>query len=191
MRNKIILSCILVAVILAAFFLYGENSKEIEVAENIEPAKKEISVYVSGQVKTPAVVTLEDTGNLRGVDAVNAAGGLTDLADTEIINLAEPLVDGQHIHIPAKEIIFQEIPAAENSAPNKSAKFAQNNSLININTADKDELTKLRGVGPVIADRILEYRQNNGAFENIEDIKKVKGIGPKTFEKMKDSITVN
>lgn len=191
MRNKIILSCILVAVILAAFFLYGENSKEIEVAENIEPAKKEISVYVSGQVKTPAVVTLEDTGNLRGVDAVNAAGGLTDLADSEIINLAEPLVDGQHIHIPAKEIIFQEIPAAENSAPNKSAKFAQNNSLININTADKDELTKLRGVGPVIADRILEYRQNNGAFENIEDIKKVKGIGPKTFEKMKDSITVN
>ncbi len=181
----------MVAVILAAFFLYGENSKEIEVAENIEPAKKEISVYVSGQVKTPAVVTLEDTGNLRGVDAVNAAGGLTDLADTEIINLAEPLVDGQHIHIPAKEIIFQEIPAAENSAPNKSAKFAQNNSLININTADKDELTKLRGVGPVIADRILEYRQNNGAFENIEDIKKVKGIGPKTFEKMKDSITVN
>lgn len=191
MRNKIILSCILVAVILAAFFLYGENSKEIEVAENIETAKKEISVYVSGQVKTPAVVTLEDTGNLRGVDAVNAAGGLTDLADTEIINLAEPLVDGQHIHIPAKEIIFQEIPAAENSAPNKSAKFAQNNSLININTADKDELTKLRGVGPVIADRILEYRQNNGAFETIEDIKKVKGIGPKTFEKMKDSITVN
>ncbi len=191
MRNKIILSCILVAVILAAFFLYGENSKEIEVAENIEPAKKEISVYVSGQVKTPAVVTLEDTGNLRGVDAVNAAGGLTDLADTEIINLAEPLVDGQHIHIPAKEIIFQEIPAAENSAPNKSAKFAQNNSLININTADKDELTKLRGVGPVIADRILEYRTNNGTFENIEDIKKVKGIGPKTFEKMKDSITVN
>lgn len=191
MRNKIILSCILVAVILAAFFLYGENSKEIEVAENIEPAKKEISVYVSGQVKTPAVVTLEDTGNLRGVDAVNAAGGLTDLADTEIINLAEPLVDGQHIHIPAKEIIFQEIPVAENSAPNKSAKFAQNNSLININTADKEELTKLRGVGPVIADRILEYRQNNGAFETIEDIKKVKGIGPKTFEKMKDSITVN
>jgi len=191
MRNKIILSCILVAVILAAFFLYGENSKEIEVAENIEPAKKEISVYVSGQVKTPAVVTLEDNGNLHAVDAVNAAGGLTDLADSEIINLAEPLVDGQHIHIPAKEIIFQEIPAVENSAPNKSAKFAQNNSLININTADKDELTKLRGVGPVIADRILEYRQNNGAFENIEDIKKVKGIGPKTFEKMKDSITVN
>ena len=179
---------------MAAFFVYGENSKEIEVAENLEPVKKEISVYVSGQVKTPAVVTLEDTGNLHAVDAVNAAGGLTDLADSEIINLAEPLVDGQHIHIPAKEIIFQEIPAVEvgaNSAPNKSAKFAQNNSLININTADEEELKKIRGVGPVLAKRILEYRTNNGAFETIEDIKKVKGIGAKTFEKMRDSITVN
>ena len=194
MRNKIIASCILVVVVMAAFFVYGENSKEIEVAENLEPVKKEISVYVSGQVKTPAVVTLEDTGNLHAVDAVNAAGGLTDLADSEIINLAEPLVDGQHIHIPAKEIIFQEIPAvdvAANSAPNKSAKFAQNNSLININTADEEELKKIRGVGPVLAKRILEYRTNNGAFQAIEDIKKVKGIGAKTFEKMRDSITVN
>ena len=196
MKNKIILSVSLAVIILAAFFLYGENSKEIEVAENVEPVKKEISVYVSGQVKTPAVVKLEDNGNLRGIDAVNAAGGLTDLADSEIINLAEPLVDGQHIHIPAKEIIFQEIPAAEvaavaNSASNKSAKFAQNNSLININTADEEELKKIRGVGPVIAKRILEYRQNNGAFQAIEDIKKVRGIGEKTFEKMRDSITVN
>ena len=196
MRNKIIASCILVVVVMAAFFVYGENSKEIEVAENLEPVKKEISVYVSGQVKTPAVVTLEDTGNLHAVDAVNAAGGLTDLADSEIINLAEPLVDGQHIHIPAKEIIFQEIPAAEvaavaSAAPNKSAKFAQNNSLININTADEEELKKIRGVGPVLAKRILEYRTNNGAFQAIEDIKKVKGIGAKTFEKMRDSITVN
>lgn len=191
MKNKIILGVSLVVIILTAFFLYGENSKEIEVAENLEPAKKEISVYVSGQVKTPAVVTLEDTGNLHAVDAVNAAGGLTDLADSEIINLAEPLVDGQHIHIPAKEIIFQEIPAVANSAPNKSAKFAQNNSLININTADEEELKKISGVGPVLAKRILEYRTNNGAFQTIEDIKKVKGIGAKTFEKMRDSITVN
>lgn len=188
MKNKMIFSAILAVIILAAFFVYGENSTEVQVAENILPVKKEISIYVSGQVKTPAVVTLEDNGNLRGVDAVNAAGGLTDLADTEIINLAEPLVDGQHIHIPTKEIIFQEIPVAS-AAPNKSANFAQGN-LININTADEEELKKIKGVGPVLAKRILEYRQNNGAFQAVEDIKKVKGIGNKTFEKMKDSITV-
>ena len=192
MKNKFILIAILAVIMLAAFFVYGENSTEVQVAENILPVKKEISVYVSGQVKTPAVVTLEDNGTLHAVDAINAAGGLTDLADTEIINLAEPLVDGQHIHIPTKEIIFQEIPAAvavSNSAPNKAVNFAQGN-LININTADEEELKKIKGVGPVLAKRIIEYRTNNGAFQAVEDIKKVKGIGPKTFEKMKDSITV-
>lgn len=186
MKNKIIASSILVVIILAAIFLYEENSGEVQIAENFSPVKKEITVYVSGQVKTPAVVTLDDSGNLRAVDAVNAVGGLTEFADTEIINLAEPLTDGQHIHIPAKEIIFAEIPAA---TPNKSASSAQG-GLININTADETELKKIRGVGPVIAGRIIEYRKSNGFFEKIEDIKKVRGIGEKTFEKMKDSITV-
>lgn len=166
------------------------NSDEITVAQNIETPKKEITVYVSGQVKTPAVVTLEDNGKLRAIDAVNAVGGLTDLADTEIVNLAEPLIEGQHIHIPTKEIIFQELPAVANSAPNKSVNFAQG-GLININTADEKELQSIRGVGPVIAGRIVEYRTQNGAFNSIEEIKKVRGIGEKTFEKMKDSITVN
>ena len=191
MKQKMILSASLAVIILAAFFVYGENSKEIPVAENIEPPKKEISVYISGQVKTPAVVKLEDTGNLRAVDAVNAVGGLTDLADTEIINLAEPLFDGQHIHIPTKEIIFQEIPVVTASSANKSSGGVAQGNLININTADEKELQNLKGVGPVIAGRIVEYRTNNGAFQTIEDIKKVRGIGAKTFEKMKDSITVN
>lgn len=186
MKNKIIVSSILAVVILAAFFLFGDNSKEIQIAENLEPTKKEITVYISGQVKTPAVVTLEDNGKLLAVDAINAVGGLTEMADTEIINLAEPLTDGQHIHIPTKEIIFQEFPAA---TPNKSAHFAQGD-LININTADEIELQKIRGVGKVIAGRIIEYRTNNGAFQSIEEIKKVRGIGDKTFEKMKDTITV-
>ena len=188
MKNKIIFSSILVVIILAAIFLYGNDSAEVQVAENLEPVKRELTVYVSGQVKTPAVVTLEDNGKLRAVDAINAVGGLTEFADTEIVNLAEPLIDGQHIHIPAKDIIFSEIPPAA-SSPNKSANFAQGN-LININTADETELQKIRGVGKVIAGRIIEYRNSNGFFEKIEDIKKVRGIGEKTFEKMKNSITV-
>lgn len=191
MKNKIIFSASLVVIILAAFFVYSENSNEIKIAENVPPPKKEISVYVSGQVKTPAVVKLEDTGNLRAVDAVNAVGGLTDLADTEIVNLAEPLFDGQHIHIPTKEIFLQEIPAPSNSSTSKSFGGVAQGNLININTADETELKKIRGVGPVIAGRIIEYRTNNGAFQSIEEIKKVRGIGEKTFEKMRDSITVH
>ncbi|MBO4400497.1 MAG: helix-hairpin-helix domain-containing protein [Selenomonadaceae bacterium] len=99
------------------------------------------------------------------------------------------MFDGWHIHIPAKEIFLQEIAAA--SAPTKSGTFAQAGSLININTANETELQQIRGIGPVIASRIVEYRQQNGAFKTIEDIKKVRGIGNKTFEKMRASITVN
>lgn len=188
MNNRKILIPVLVVIILAAFFLYDGKSDEVQISQTAAPVKKEITVYVSGQVKTPAVITLEDNGKLRAVDAVNAVGGLTELADTEIVNLAEPLLDGQHIHIPTKEIIFQELPAAV-STSGKSASFAQGN-LININTADEKELQNIRGVGPVIASRIVEYRTINGAFQSVEEIKKVRGIGEKTFQKMKDSITV-
>lgn len=192
MQKKIILiASAAIILVCASFFIFSSfDEEEIPVVPET-PAPKKIAVYVSGQVKTPAVVTLEDTGSLRAVDAVNAVGGLTELADAEFINLAEPISDGQHIHIPTKEIFLQEIAAA---APNKSGNFAQTaqaGDLININTADETELQKLKGVGPVIAGRIVEYRQSNGAFQTIDEIKKVRGIGNKTFEKMRDSITVN
>lgn len=186
MNKKIILTAILsAAVIVASFFIF--STQEVEPPpENVEVAKNEIAVYVSGQVKTPAVITLEDSGSLRLVDAVNAAGGMTELADTEAINLAEPLSDGQHIHVPTKEIFFRDI-AAQASGTNSNS---NSNGLININTADAKELEKLTGIGPVLAGRIIEYRESNGAFKSIEEIKKVRGIGEKTFEKLRDEITV-
>ena len=168
-------------IFLASLYIFNIDNESVpQVTAEIN--KNEVVVYVSGQVKNPAVITLEDNGNLRFIDAVNAAGGVTDLADTEIVNLAEPLSDGQHIHIPTKDIIFREIP-------NKSS--AQNsNGLININTADEKELQKIKGVGPAIAGRIIEYRENNGVFKSVDEIKKVRGIGDKTFEKIKDYITI-
>ena len=172
------MAAILCLGIFAATFFYF-SSQEIEKPAEVEPVKSEIVVYVSGQVKTPAVVTLEDNGNLRIIDAVNAVGGMTELADTEIVNLAANLTDGQHIHIPTKDIFFRELAAQNNSG-----------DLININTADEKELQKIKGVGPSIAGRIIDYRENNGAFKSIDEIKKVRGIGDKTFEKMKDSITI-
>ena len=188
MNKKIIFIAILsAAVIVASFFIF--STQEVEPPpENVEVAKNEIAVYVSGQVKTPAVITLEDSGSLRLVDAVNAAGGMTELADTEAINLAEPLSDGQHIHVPTKEIFFRDI-AAQASGTNSNSN-SNSNGLININTADAKELEKLKGIGPVLAGRIIEYRESNGAFKSIEEIKKVRGIGEKTFEKMRDEITV-
>lgn len=179
-RKFILIGLLSVAIFAASFFIFSED--EPPATENVDVAKNEVVVYVSGQVKNPAVITIEDNGNLRLVDAVNAVGGMTELADTKIVNLAEPLIDGQHIHIPTKDIIFRELPAQNGGSTS--------NNLININTADEKELQQIKGIGPALAGRIIDYRENNGAFKSIDEIKKVRGIGDKTFEKMRDQITV-
>ena len=113
------------------------------------------------------------------VDAVNKAGGLTNLADAGAINLAEPLTDGQHIHIPTKEISLQAQSISTASS-----------DLVNINTADAERLETLKGIGPALAQRIIEYREQNGAFQSIDELKNVRGIGQKKFDAFKDKITI-
>ena len=142
-----------------------------------EPPVKKISVYVSGQVQNISVVELEDNGELRFIDAVNAAGGMTNLADADIVNLAAPLSDGQHIHIPTKESFLQE------------QSISNSGDLVNINTADAERLATLKGIGPALAQRIIEYREQNGAFKTIDEIKNVRGIADKKFAAFKDKIT--
>ena len=151
--------------------------------EQPKPPVKKIQVYISGQVKNISVVELEDTGNLRLIDAVNLAGGLTEFADTEAINLAMPISDGQHVHIPTKEIVLQDSPKNLPSAHDSGDK-------ININTADAEKLTTLKGIGPATAQKIIDYREQNGAFKSIDEIKNVRGIGQKKFDAIKDKITV-
>ena len=168
--------------IVAILFLIG-LADENPPLEPPKPPVKKISVYVSGQVKNIAVVELEDNGNLRAIDAVNAVGGLTDLADSGAVNLAEPITDGQHIHIPTKEIFLQ-------TAQNFSSGSSSNSSdTVNINTADSERLQSLSGIGPALAQRIIEYREQNGAFKTIDEIKNVRGIGDKRFADIKDKIT--
>lgn len=148
------------------------------------PPVKKISVYVSGQVKNISVIEFEDTGELKIIDAVNKAGGLTDLADDSAVNMAEPLIDGQHIHIPTKEIFLQ---------PQQLAALNSNSSssdIVNINTADAERLSTLKGIGPVLAQRIIEYREQHGSFKTIEEIKNVRGIGDKRFAELKDKLTI-
>lgn len=181
-NKKFLIGFGIVALIsLTILFLIGfgeDNSLPIDSA--LPPVKK-ISVYVSGQVKNISVVELEDTGNLRFIDAVNKAGGLTDFADTEAVNLATTLTDGQHVHIPTKEILFQE----QNFSGSSSG-----GDLVNINTADAERLTTLKGIGPALAQRIIDYREQNGAFKSVDDIKNVRGIGQKKFDAFKDKITI-
>ena len=166
-------------IVLFILFFIGLNEDNSPALPPPPPPVKKISVYVSGQVKNIAVVELEDNGNLRFVDAVNKAGGLTDLADAGAVNLAEPLTDGQHIHIPTKEISLQ--------AQNISS--AASSDLVNINTADAERLETLKGIGPALAQRIIEYREQNGAFKSVDEIKNVRGIGQKKFDAFKDKIS--
>ena len=176
MKTKFLIAVgVFAVVVLGALFLIGLVDDTPPLEPPTPPVKK-ISAYVSGQVKKIAVVELADNGNLRLVDAVNAAGGLTDLADTEAVNLAAPLSDGQHIHIPTKEIFLSQNAAAQGD-------------LVNINTADAERLATLKGIGPALAQRIIDYREQNGAFKTVDEIKNVRGIGEKKFAAFKDKIT--
>ena len=91
--------------------------------------------------------------------------------------MSEPLTDGQHIHIPTKEIFLQTAAATSSE-------------LVNINTADADRLISLRGIGPALAQRIIDYREQNGPFKSIDELKNVRGIGDKKFADIKDDITI-
>lgn len=149
-----------------------------------------IVVDVSGAVNKPSVVAL--AADSRVEDAISAAGGLKEDADLSNINRAAFLTDGEKIVIPAKG--KSEKGSLGETAGDDGDKEALNTTAsdgkININTADSETLQGLTGIGPALAGRIVDYRQANGSFKKIEDLKSVSGIGEKTFEKLKQDITV-
>lgn len=142
--------------------------EQIEIEQNNEPAI--LQVHVSGAVVNPGVYKLE-TGS-RIIDAINAAGGFTADAIQDNLNLAKTIEDGEQIKV-------------STNTPAQS-----NNGKININTADLSQLQTLNGVGPSTAQKIIDYRNSNGSFKAIEDIKKISGIGDKTYAKFSDKICV-
>lgn len=148
------------------------------------PTPRPLRVYVSGAVHHPDVYALEPDSIVK--DAVTAAGGPTDEADLDRINLAQPVADGQQIYVPrlGEEDPPVQPPSGQRSQPIIAVK-------ININTADLAALESLPGIGPALAQRIIDYRQANGPFSRIEKIMEVSGIGPATFEKIQDLITTD
>jgi competence protein ComEA len=157
------------------------------------PTPTPMKIHVSGAsgaVANPGVYSLRAGSRVQ--DAIQAAGGISAHGDTESINLAARLVDGEKVHIPQKSQNLESSSPSEPSEnqPNPSQSSTTEN-LIDINTASQSELEELSGIGPVIAQRIIDYREANGPFDRIEDLQKVSGIGPVTFEKIKDQITVD
>jgi competence protein ComEA len=148
-------------------------------------------VYVCGEVQKPSVYSLPTQSRM--IDALMEAGGPTEDADLNRVNLADKIVDGQKIYIPKiGEDIDKSLIAEENSSRTDSSTLIQpsGSNLININQASQKELESLPGIGPVIAQNIIAYREQNGMFRSHGDIKKVSRIGSKTYEKIKDLITV-
>ena len=142
-----------------------------------------LRVYVSGAVRTPDVYILSPGSIVR--DAIQAAGGPADDADLDRINLALALYDQQQVYVPR---IGEATLAAPLPAPATSDGVTSPSSKVNLNTATVEQLDALPGIGPVIAQRIVDYREINGPFAAPEEIMDVKGIGQATYEKLKDLI---
>ena len=145
-----------------------------------------IVVYILGAVERPGVYELP--GDSRAQDAVSLAGGLALNADQAGINLAERIHDGQQLYVPT---LGQAAPVLPTPAVAQMATGSvSSGSIININTADAATLATLPGIGPVIAQRVVDYRLQNGPFARVEDITQVKGIGDAILAKVRDLITV-
>lgn len=159
-------------------FIFGASSVSVETGEaEADEVVSEIQVHVAGEVNKPGLYKLEDGS--RVWDAVQVAGGFTKNADQNSLNLAKTLEDGEQVMIPA-------IGATSTGGEASGS----NNGKVNINTADLATLETLSGVGPATAQKIIDYRNAHGKFKSIEEIKKVSGIGDKTYEKFKDKICV-
>ena len=180
------------------------------------PPAAEIVVHVTGAVKKPGVYHLPLAS--RGDDAIKVAGGATADANPDALNLAAHLEDGSQIHVPTrKEQSSSAAPTPDSlvrrdtgGVPKKETKpaaahsnshtghggrgggklKADSGATININTADAETLQKLPGIGPSMADRILDYRKTNGGFKTPEELMEVSGIGPKKFDKMQPFVRV-
>ena len=156
----------------------NETNNKDEKAENRHDEK--IFVDVKGAVKHPGV--FETTKDKRVKDLIEEAGGLLDDADTSTLNLSQKVKDQMVIYV----LKHGEKPKQMSDGGSSSS----NTDVININTASKEQLIKISGVGKTKAEAIIAHREKNGDFKKKEDITKVRGIGKATFEKIKDKIEV-
>lgn len=178
-------------------FNEAEEEEEHSENDNYKDNKEidTITVHITGEIKYPGVVVLKEGDRI--VDAIEAGGGETENADLNRLNLAYKLSDGDKIYVPNKNerLETDNITIVDNSLT-VEGQTAVNSSLnskeqtVNINTATLKELTELPGIGEATANKIIEYRTQNGKFKTIEDIKNVPGIGDSKFNNLKGKIRV-
>ncbi|HLO32505.1 MAG TPA: helix-hairpin-helix domain-containing protein [Anaerolineales bacterium] len=176
-------SGILFGLFLAALiWVVARNPSGEAVLLRPAPTEKPLIVYITGAVPRPGVYALPKDARVQ--DAISAAGGFLAEAEKSQINLAALLEDGEKLDVP---YIEGGSPVLATPGPTIEAVTTE---LININTASIAELDTLPGIGPTTAQKVIDYREQNGPFVNTEDIINVSGIGPGTYERIKDLITV-
>lgn len=194
--------------------LEKENTKDEKLKEETPSQECTVMVDVKGQVNQPGLYQL--SCNSRVQDAILASGGALESADTSVLNLSKVLEDEMVIIVYSKEevksfsSIKEEVKKKEEKCENRTiiknnacvtsekivvednstSSSSNTNTKISLNHATKEELLTLTGIGESKANLIIEYRNQNGGFKTIEEVKNVKGIGDKMFEKIKDNITI-
>ena len=155
------------------------------------PTPAPVRVYVTGAVQAPDVYLLLPGSIVK--DAIAAAGGSTADADLDRINLAVQLADQQQVHVPRRGEGTLPVPppAADAGSAEERPATPSAASPLNINTASTSELEALPGIGPAFAQRIVDYREQNGPFVTVEQLTEVKGIGPATLAKLEGLITTH
>jgi len=177
-KNQFIAVVVLSVIIIAgwiSYYLYQPVSKpQIKISKSVTKKSKarKVFVHVAGAVKEPGVYELNTDS--RVIEAVKKAGGFTDGADTDSLNLAAKVQDSQ-------KIMVTDI----NKTVQSQATAADIEQSINLNTATAEQLEELPGVGETIAKRIIEFREEKGSFSSVDELKEVEGIGEKKFAKIK------
>ena len=161
-----------------------------QIIENDETeiTEENIKVYITGEVQKEGVIELEIGSRI--ADAIEMAGGLTEYANIKNVNLAYELQDGQKIYIPNKNEKDVENIEIIDDGSDGIVNNEEKGQTININNADVNELQNLPGVGESTAQAIIRYREENGKFKRVEDLKQVSGIGDSKYAMIKDNVKI-
>jgi competence protein ComEA len=186
---------VLVSVTLAALVLLGQRFAQVGAAKESEvvaaplelakttPSRPILVVHVVGEVRRPGLYRLRDGARI--ADAVRRAGGASRKADLAALNLAAPLVDGIQVLVPSRVAVPPGEPAG-GAGEGANAGVA---TRVSLSSATVDELDELPGVGPVTAQKIVDYRTEHGPFASVDDLDAVPGIGPTRIEQLRDLVT--
>lgn len=195
MKNKRkVIGSIVIVVVFIIFLITGyyintpakkDENKDIFINSQTTQTKEsgDITVYINGEVNKPGVYKVKNGSRID--ELINIAGGVTANADTQKLNFAKKLKDEDYIFVNNKNAVVNGVPQATTASGTSVS-----GGKININTATKEELKTISGIGDVTSQKIIDYREKNGDYKTIEDLKKIGGFGDKSLENIKDKIDI-